>query len=247
MPEPDRGPEKTEFYKDTVPEILMDATEKLNEKYDAVIVDEAQDFSSTYWLSIEALLKDKDDSRFYIFLDPHQNIYNKTEGLPYKFPSFSLTVNCRNTKAISNYLSNISGRSMLCMDGVPDGIPPEIIKVKTATEEREAVRRVLHKLVNEDKVPADGIVILGRRRLARSSFGGPCKLGNLNIVEAGSEKFPTDIRYSTIHAFKGLESDVVLLTGAGSESEHISEEEIKTLEYVGASRARTLLYIFQMI
>jgi hypothetical protein len=65
-------------------------------KYDAIIVDEAQDFRDGWWLVIEAALKIPYQSILYIFFDNNQSL------LPYRsvHPSFKsplfLTTNCRN-------------------------------------------------------------------------------------------------------------------------------------------------------
>ena len=50
--------------------------------------------------------------------------------------------------------------------------------------------------------------------------------------------------YSTIHSFKGLEADVVLLLGVGAEHHALSDEQARTLVYVGATRARLRLFVF---
>ena len=49
---------------------------------------------------------------------------------------------------------------------------------------------------------------------------------------------PGKVRVGTIHGFKGLEADVVILTGLTAQT--LTHRE---LLYVGASRARAALYI----
>jgi superfamily I DNA/RNA helicase len=50
----------------------------------------------------------------------------------------------------------------------------------------------------------------------------------------------TSIRYSSVHAFKGLEAAAVVLT----DIENIDDEQAKALLYVGMSRARVSLHVF---
>lgn len=50
------------------------------------------------------------------------------------------------------------------------------------------------------------------------------------------------IRVSTTHAFKGLEADVVLLAGINDHQKSCSPQNL----YVGASRARSMLFIFHL-
>lgn len=59
-------------------------------------------------------------------------------------------------------------------------------------------------------------------------------------VQVASMK-PIDgaIRFSTIHSFKGLEAEAVLLLSVGD----LASEENRDLLYVGLSRARLLLAV----
>lgn len=43
-----------------MPYALALSNEVLNEKFDAIVVDEAQDFSDEYWFAIEELMRDQD-------------------------------------------------------------------------------------------------------------------------------------------------------------------------------------------
>lgn len=62
----------------------MEACELLDlgHKFDAVIVDEGQDFHELWWLSIDGLFRDLTEKRcFYVFYDPRQNLYvNRQHG-----------------------------------------------------------------------------------------------------------------------------------------------------------------------
>ena len=68
------------FWDEVAPERLMDACDGLpfDQKFDAVVVDEAQDFKSLWWDSLESVFRDPDDkSCYYVFYDPRQNLYVK--------------------------------------------------------------------------------------------------------------------------------------------------------------------------
>jgi len=84
-------------------------------------------------------------------------------------------------------------------------------------------------------------------RLQNSAFGGPRRLGNLTIVPQDEYPDPNQVRYCTIHKFKGLEADCVLLTGVDTPNEHLSADAAKMFLYVGASRARMMLYVFRRV
>lgn len=73
-----------------------------NEKYDAIIVDEGQDFRDTWWLVVEAAIKDVDEGILYIFYDDNQALYLFGSQLKYPIQTapFILSKNCRNTGEI---------------------------------------------------------------------------------------------------------------------------------------------------
>src|SRR6266404_2268407 len=54
-----------------MPFALALSNELLAQKFDGIIVDEAQDFSDEYWFAIEELLSDPKEGAFYIFTDPN--------------------------------------------------------------------------------------------------------------------------------------------------------------------------------
>jgi len=88
-------------------------------------------------------------------------------------------------------------------------------------------------------------VILGCHKLERSSFAEDRKLGNLIVRDAASPSEPNTVRYSTVHKFKGLEADCVLLTGIDEPSGFYKEEHMRRFMYVGGSRARVVLHVFR--
>jgi hypothetical protein len=71
--------------------------------FDAVIVDEGQDFIESWWEVAKACLKDPERGNFYIFFDDNQAIY-PTYGTRLAYPvselPYALTQNCRNAGEI---------------------------------------------------------------------------------------------------------------------------------------------------
>ena len=100
-----RRPASEQEYNDVIlPEELMDAAEQLGPQFDAIIVDEGQDFKETYWIALGALLEP--DGIFYVFYDDNQNLYSGADALKGIIDDdpFILPENCRNTKAIHNFV-----------------------------------------------------------------------------------------------------------------------------------------------
>ncbi|MDP6802641.1 MAG: ATP-binding domain-containing protein [Gemmatimonadota bacterium] len=102
----------------------------------------------------------------------------------------------------------------------------------------KATRRTLHRIINEDAVPPGEVAILTVRKAEDSILAREDKLGNfrLHIGRPGSRRAPGKISLYSIHRFKGLESDVVLLIV--EEPGHKPRQPLNDLIYIGASRAR---------
>ena len=87
----------------------MQACERLGpaHKFDAVVVDEGQDFHELWWTSLESVFRDPHDKTcYYVFFDPNQNLYVQEPCLPEEFGQpYLLQENCRNTVRIATHCS----------------------------------------------------------------------------------------------------------------------------------------------
>ena len=215
-------------------------------RFDAVLVDEAQDFEPEWWLLVEELLADRGASRLQLFLDDRQNLYGRQVQLPFTEPVVRLRRNCRNTRPIAAYADAAIGvGDEAGLRGLPEGPAPVVVEVADAGQEREAVRRALHELVHEQGLSPAQVVMLGAHKLGNSSFADVRRLGNLTVRDADEPEAPNTIRYATVHKYKGLEADAVLLVGIGEPSRVYDAESWRRFVYVGASRARVVLRVFR--
>lgn len=239
---------RQEFYDRTAVDLFYEAVPRFAPRWDALIVDEAQDFADEWWPPLEALLADPRESTFAVFTDPGQDLFGRAGRPPLREPVFRLSTNCRNTARIAemvNRFATIPGRAS---PRAPEGSPVEIVAVSGEEEEREAVRVVLHRLIHEQGIRAERIVILGRHRFEHSSFAHQPRLGNCQIIDNLEPGAPHQVRYATIYRFKGLEADVVLLIGAdaaalAADAADPATESERALLYVGLSRARFLAVV----
>ena len=97
----------------------MEATDNLGEedKFDAVVVDEGQDFNDLWWDSLDGIFKDSQNkSSYYIFYDPYQNIFEEEPTLPEGLPHFVLGENCRNTVCIAEHCARLIDKEPSVMD-----------------------------------------------------------------------------------------------------------------------------------
>ena len=105
----------------------------------------------------------------------------------------------------------------------------------------ESLTNVLERLVKE-KTPIESIVLLSPRRLENSSLAGVERISRFPLMDNSrgmtSANSPS-VRFSTIHSFKGLESQVVIIV----DIDEVDGEQPQSLLYVAMSRARSLLIL----
>ena len=105
----------------------------------------------------------------------------------------------------------------------------------------ETVRKLLHRYVNEEGIPPEKIAVLTGRSLKRSAVKKAGKLGNHELIQLGNKRKPNSVMISTLHRFKGLEADVVIVCDIDRSSKRFDPKEL----YVAASRAKHVLAVVE--
>ena len=230
---------RNNFY-DQAPDLLVDATNVLHAPdadpdalYDAIIVDEAQDFEDTWWIGLRDVLKNPEQDVFYVFFDDNQRIFIQISQVPMESEPLYLDENLRNTQHIHERLLPYSRDADVRCIG-PEGRPVEIIIADTKPNRRKALQGVLHRLVNEEGIPVEDIVILTPSSEKKSQWRPDDQLGNFIITWDLDTDMQMAARVCTIYSFKGLERAVVILT----ELDRLHPDKRDPLLYVGLSRAR---------
>jgi hypothetical protein len=231
------------FYRNQAPSLLLDAIDKLGAQYDAVVVDEGQDFYSEWWVPLELLCHKEDAAPFYLFYDPAQNLFVEDPGLPNIGKPFTLPTNCRNTKKITSVCASITNTTIKTHDLAPDGREVRFHVCKDADQQLSKCQNIL-KVLKKNGVNPNQIVIQSpfRRDGSKSSFNGIGQIGGYPIVINFNEWRKSEgILFSTIRSFKGLEADIVLLVDLPD----FNSSKVFTVNdyYVGASRAKHVLEI----
>jgi superfamily I DNA/RNA helicase len=215
------------YFDDELPTALIDAAQRLGPLFDALVVDEAQDLE-THWLTaLMSTLADEQNDPVWLFMDDNQNVYSQELELPGAFGEFELTWNCRNTQAIHREVAKLYRGEVEPEAIGPEGRAPELHLVEDGVA---CVAGVVERLVAEEGVAQKDIVILSSHALGGSDFAGG-RLGPCTLTEDVAKR--TGILFSSIRAFKGLESPVVLLC----ELEDLDDATRDQQLYVGLSRA----------
>ena len=233
LPDPARlsTDDATRYYNETLPEYFQRAVETLPHRFDAIVVDEGQDFADIWWVTLEDLFERPTDGILFIFYDENQRLFEQSGALPISESHSTLTRNCRTTRAIhlsaSRYLTN---GAAACCDG-PEGRKP-VELVVAAGGEAEALKKALHELVTVEGVPLDEIVVLTPRSNRTSKFTEGMRFGNVALTwgVAGIN----EVRCRSIATFNGMQSPVVVL----AEPDRAHAASANALMHVALTRAK---------
>lgn len=203
------------------------ALEELNEPYDVIVIDEAQDLLKQSILDVvNVWLKGGlAGGRWAIFGDfLRQAIFENSsrEQLKELLNSFcrdyakgSLRLNCRNTRRIGEETALLSGfESPPYRMGQVEGPAVDYHYYHSDGEQAAVLSATLRGLLR-DGVKADDLVLLSRLRLENSCASQLVDESEFRLVEVGAVKPDRSripiISFATIQAFKGMESPVVVL------------------------------------
>lgn len=221
------------------------------DKYDYIVIDEAQDLMIADALDVIGRFADGGISKgnWVMFLDPNQNIFNineeyefaleyiKESGNPVIFP---LNCNCRNTEQIArrtSALTLVPPAKKLKITG------PKVI-IRNYGGMSDFIKKFRHEMASllSGGVSAKDVVILSKLKKEKSMLANVDSICNLNIVESNNlyEMSKQNLCYYTIQSFKGLESNVVFLIDVDG----FGNSKDRFLNYVAMSRAKLLLYVF---
>jgi len=213
--------------------LLPSAVDRLGARYDALVVDEAQDFKPEWWLPLLMLLHELDQGIFYVFYDANQDIYGRPEGLPQVDHETHLFENFRNARPVFDHVMRFyRGPEVRCAG--PDG-PPILRREVRPGELRRELGRILHQVVNEGGLSPSDVVVLTPRALEASAVRG--RVGAFHLTP--TPQAHGDVKLSTIHRFKGLDAMAVIVCEVDGEVGRDS----RALLYVACSRARSFLAV----
>lgn len=229
-----------EYFEVELPQHLLDLSRTLpkEEKLDAVIVDEAQDFAGSWWEALLACTKDPANGEVYAFMDDRQDVYQRWDG---QFtgdgtPLVPIHVddNLRNTRRIADTFKEIIGNHSKLRGG--EGYA--VRYVNCATEDAvDVASDCVDSLLDEGWANNQIALLTTNRR-------HPIHQDHFENGTIDSEYWPAFHRdeeefYGHVLGFKGLERSVVILCVNGFKDMQRATEQL----YVGFSRARSLLVV----
>jgi hypothetical protein len=229
------------WYDQILPNALLEALDHLEMRFDAIIVDEGQDFLEGWWTPLQLLLQDPDQDVLYILYDDNQCIYGHPSTLPLHDPPYLLTVNCRTTKHIHEQILHFYQGTSTPIARGPDGVPVEFQIYESKDHLQVELMTLLQKLTTEDRIPPEAILVLTPYSRKKSWIKAEQLVGTVGL---DWNPGPGQVRLATIHAFKGLERSVVILVELERWlTQGVQGIDLKRLLYVGSSRAKNYLLV----
>ncbi len=242
-----------ELYNINIPltlQFVFEMNESGIDKYDALIIDEGQDFSKEWCDCLTPVFKSLKSRIVYVFYDDNQNIFRKESSLPVvelistseiKDHVFTLKTNLRNTKNIHRYALSITGKENISESLDIDGLEPEEYSFNNGDKAAEQVAIILRELIQKQRLKNEDVVVLSNRSYANSIFSDIEEVAGFKLVKSGEGLRKNSIRFRTIGEYKGLEAKVVILVLQKGKVA-ITDD----LLYVGVTRARHMLFVINV-
>ncbi|MEH3131080.1 MAG: NERD domain-containing protein [Mycolicibacterium neoaurum] len=248
------GDPPPEFWSQELPERAMEALIDADtaETSDFLVVDEIQDIATETYLDVLDLMVAGGlrDGRVLLFGDfERQAIYENETGrerLRTRAPhltSYKLMQNCRNLPRIGyqvNLLSHLQpGYQQFRRSD--DGVDPTFHQYQAGCDQSALLAEAIRQLRLEG-YELNEIVVLSPQR--NSSTATTTEDRWLKQILKAADGLPArrgQLQYSTIHAFKGLESPAVVITDLNQTT---VDDNFDALLYVGLTRATDRLIAF---
>lgn len=223
------------YYEEHLPRRLAElaAVQDPEELFDAIVVDEAQDFADVWWDGLQPCLRDPEEGVLFVFTDEHQSVFDREGRAPITLNPFPLDDNLRNTKSIARTFAPLTPLTQ--NPRMDDGAPVRYVESLSA-EAVAAADDVVEQLMDEGWKPGQIALLTTRSRHP---------VQKEQVEQYGYDGYwdeffaATDVFYGHVLNFKGLERPVVVLAINGFGS----AERAPQLLYVGLSRPRSLLVV----
>lgn len=223
------------YWEVQLPALMAERALALEEKdrFDSVIVDEAQDFADEWWTPLVRALRDEETGGLFAYSDERQRVFARFGHPPLALVPLVLDHNLRNTRQIARSFVPLAPTSMLLRG--TDG--PEVEFVPTSVSDAvEVADAWVERLLDEGWQPQDvALLTTGARHPVQK------ERQEASGFAAYWEDFwsNADVFFCHVLGFKGMERHAVVLCL----NEDGSRERFRERLYVGLSRATDRLVV----
>lgn len=229
-----RTDETVKFWEHDLPLQMAELATQLEpgHRFDAIVVDEAQDFADAWWDPLLAALKDDETGGIYLFTDEGQRVFNRHGSPPVPLVPLLLDHNLRNTRQIANAFQPLVDHPIRFLGG--EGPAVRFVACKR-DEAMDAGDDQIDALLEEGWRPEDiALLTTGSRHPEQAERQKDGHRAYWDTFWDESQVF-----YGHVLGFKGLERRCVVLVVNEEGKFERSRERL----YVGLSRARDQLVV----
>lgn len=234
---PDGDRTDSDFWEVQLPATMAGLAHELprKQRFDAIIVDEAQDFADSWWDPLVGALVDEERGGLFVYSDENQRIFARFGRPPVPLVPLVLDHNLRNTKQIHAAFGPLAPSRMYARGG--EG--PEVRFVAASPDDALGVADdEVARLLDEDGWRTENVMMLttGHRHPVQVERTGP-----EDDQQAYWRTFweNDDVFYGHVLGCKGLERRAVVLCVNEARPRERARERL----YVGMSRATDVLVV----
>ncbi|OWV15420.1 DNA/RNA helicase domain-containing protein [Fibrobacter sp. UWH1] len=249
--EPDDAKEKAEYF-ESMSVFFKKALEKLRGKknrfFDALIIDEGQDFANDWLDTALLLLKDPEKGIVRFFYDSKQTLYKGREVLGNAainaMPVMVLKRGFRSTKKILNWVHDVTDIRIPCYEDTVPGREVDVRLYDKPEDQIEMLRKVVLDLKKKGVEPKDILVV----SLRSKNHSGLASLNDdvFQWSDVSDSLNSLAINMVSAYRYKGLDKRVVILTDLEpSRNDPGAPHSNANLILVGATRAKEHLVVFK--
>ncbi|MGH7300875.1 MAG: UvrD-helicase domain-containing protein [Candidatus Rokuibacteriota bacterium] len=259
---PGRGKQWDTYWVETLPKVLSEAFDTGRAPtggYQAILVDEGQDFADE-WYRLLLRTLDPEVNRLFIAFDSSQNIYKRrvswrTLGVQIVGHTRVLRRNYRNTAPILSAAYHMireldaaqaDAGELTSALVVPDqtlrsGPAPEVACLDSVAGVRQHAQDWIRVRLERGVAPAEILIIGHSRPGMKATAAWLCQEG-IAACFLPDRRESGSVGVSTIHSSKGLDAGHVLILNA-HQLDRLEEEEARRLLYIAMTRARDELCV----
>jgi hypothetical protein len=225
-------PAKPDFWENVGLEAACDALGRSTRRWDAVIVDEAQDLTESDWALVEECAADRP---LWVFTDESQRFWPDRE-IPARlaFAVARLTRRYRTPSTLAALAEAFSEGRPIAEPLAPVRAEGALTVVEAPTESavRKFLERELDKLRGAGLAPADIAILSLRGSSAEGSIVGLDRLGAHRLVRADADEAREHVVADSFLRFKGLERPAILVTDL-----RLVQDQLGVRMYIALTRA----------
>ncbi len=248
-----------DFFREFVPKLLLDVIKSRGDDkllYDAILIDEAQDFEQMWFKAIISVLNPETNS-LLITCDGLQGIYARKKftwasvGIKAVGRSLRLQKSYRTPIEIGIVAQKILPERLQSFIGRFDEFLPTTeflgengsVEIMLAKSRSEEYKKLAEKIERLAKLPQE-IIILFKSNMAKKEYQHPLfeyfKKFKINWIDLSKYNYQIPgILIGTLHGTKGLEFSTIIIP----EFDSYTSEKDRQLLYVGITRATKRLII----